>query len=458
VTDESARQTVLFPDLLGKPVTATFDEPHSSSDGGALLLRTIDRRLQLTETLAAAMTDGREDGKVRHTLHDLIAQRVYAIACGYPDGNDADALAEDPIQKLLLGRDPIEGMRLASQPTISRFENRVTRRALFRLGHALADTVLTHHQRRLRGRARLITVDLDPTEDRTHGEQQLTLFNGHYRSWCYLPLLAFVTFDREPEQHLVAAVLRPGLAGATDGTVGLLRRLVPWLRRLFPGARIRVRLDGGFASPIVFDLLEILQVEYVVAMGENSVLTRAAEPYLAQIRERATTAHETTKTYGECQYRSGGWSHHRRVIIKAEITCLSGRAPIDNPRFIVTNLAQTPRWIYEQIYCARGEIENRIKELKGGLQIDRTSCCQFWPNQLRVLLTAAAYVLMQELRRQAARTAYARAQVLTLRERLFKLGARVAVSVRRVVVHLPTVCPSLHAWRAIALACGASPG
>jgi hypothetical protein len=458
VTDESARQTVLFPDLLDKPVTATFDEPHSSSDGGAILLKTIDRRLQLTERLAAAMTDGRDDGKVRHTLHDLIAQRVYAIACGYPDGNDADALAEDPIQKLLLGRDPITGMRLASQPTISRFENRVTRRALFSLGEALAETVLTHHQRRLRGRARLITIDLDPTEDRTHGEQQLTLFNGHYRSWCYLPLLAFVSFDREPEQHLVAAVLRPGLAGAVEGTVGVLGRLIPWLRDLFPGARLRVRLDGGFATPVLFDLLEIWGVEYVVAMGENPALARAAAPYLEQIRDRATTAHETTKTYGECQYRTQSWPHTRRVIIKAEITCLRGRAPIDNPRFIVTNLRQTAPWIYERIYCARGEIENRIKEVKGGLQIDRTSCCRFWANQLRVLLTAAAYVLMQELRRQAASTRYARAQVTTLRERLFKLGARVAVSVRRVVVHLPAACPSIHAWHAIALACGASPG
>jgi len=458
VTDESARQTVLFSDLLDKPVTATFDEPHSSSDGGAILLKTIDRRLALTETLASAMIDVRDDGKVRHTLHDLLAQRVYAIACGYPDGNDADALAEDPIQKLLLGRDPVDGMRLASQPTISRFENRATRRALLRLGEALAERVLTHHQRRLRGRARLITIDLDPTEDRTHGEQQLTLFNGHYRSWCYLPLLAFVTFDREEDQHLVAALLRPGLAGATDGTLALLARLVPWVRRLFPGARVRVRLDGGFASPVVFDLLETLAVEYVVAMGENPVLTRAAEPYLAQIRDDATTAHETTKTYGECQYRSGSWPHDRRVIIKAEVTCLRGRSPIDNPRFVVTNLRQTPRWIYEHIYCARGEIENRIKELKGGLHVDRTSCTRFWPNQLRVLLTAAAYVLLQELRRRAARTPYARAQVTTLRERLFKLGARVTASVRRVVLHLPAACPSLRAWRAIALACGASPG
>lgn len=458
MTDESARQTVLFSDLLDKPVTATFDEPHSSSDGGAILLKTVDRRLTLTETLASVLTDARDDRKVRHTLHELIAQRVYAIACGYPDANDADALADDPIQKLLVGRDPIHGPRLASQPTISRFENRAAPRALFRVGEALADVVLTHHQRRLRGRARLITIDLDPTEDRTHGEQQLTLFNGHYRSWCYLPLLAFVTFDQEPDQHLVAAVLRPGLAGPVDGTIGVLGRLIPWLRDLFPGARLRVRLDGGFATPVLFDLLEIWGVEYLVAMGENAVLTRAAAPYLEQIRERATTAHETTKTYGECQYRSGSWPRARRVIIKAEITCLRGRTPVDNPRFVVTNLRHTPHWIYERIYCARGEIENRIKELKGGLQIDRTSCSHFWPNQLRVLLTAAAYVLMQELRRQAAHTPYARAQVTTLRERLFKLGARLTVSVRRVVVHLPLACPSLRAWRAIALACGASPG
>ncbi len=457
MTDESARQTVLFPDLFHKPVTATFDEPHSSSDGGAILLKAIDRRLRLTEVLAAAFTDARDDSKVRHTLHDLIAQRVYAIACGYPDANDADALAEDPIQKLLLGRDPIEGAPLASQPTISRFENAATRRALFGMGEALADTVLQHHHRRLRGRARVITLDVDATDDPTHGAQQLALFNGHYATWCYLPLLAFVTFNHEAEQYLVAALLRPGTAGATDGTPGLLGRLIPSLRDLFPGARIRVRLDGGFATPLVFDLLEILGVEYLIAMGENRALTRAARPYLEQIREAATTTHETTKTYGECAYRTQSWSHERRVIIKAEITCLAGHEPEDNPRFVVTNLPQTPKWIYEEIYCARGEIENRIKELKA-LDIDRTSCCRFWANQLRVLLTAAAYVLIQELRRLAAGTVYARAQVPTVRERLFKLGARLVVSARRVVVHLPVACPSLPAWCTIARACGASPG
>ncbi len=457
MTDESARQTVLFPDLFHKPVTVTFDEPHSSSDGGALLLKAIDDRLKLTDALAAAVCDGRDVARIDHSLRDLLAQRIYGIACGYPDANDADALAEDPIQKLLLGRDPVSGARLASQPTLSRFENRASPRWLFRLGETLADLVLTHHQRRLRGRARLITLDLDATDDPTHGEQQLTFFNGHYDTWCYLPLLAFVTFDHEAEQHLVTALLRPGNAAGTAGAVALLNRLIPWLRDLFPGARIRVRLDGGFAAPLLFDILEIFGVEYMVAMGENAVLTRAAAPYLDQIREAATAAHETTKTYGECRYRTQKWPHERRVIIKAEVTCLAGRDPQDNPRFVVTNLKQTPRWIYEQVYCARGEIENRIKELKA-LDLDRTSCCRFWANQLRVLLTAAAYVLIQELRRRAARTAYARAQVSTLRERLFKLGARLVVSVRRVVVHLPIACPSLPAWCTIARACGASPG
>jgi hypothetical protein len=458
VTDESARQTVLFPDLLDKPVLAAFDEPHTSSDGGAILLKAIDRKLKLTDALTASVRDARDEAKVQHTLRDLMAQRIYGIACGYPDANDADALAEDPLQKLLLGRDPISGERLASQPTLSRFENRATTRSLYRMAEALMSTVVGHHQRRLHGRARRITVDLDATDDPTHGAQQLSFFNGHYDTWCYLPLLAFVTFNDEPDQYLVAAMLRPGNAGGADGVPGLLKRLLLCLWQAFPKAQIRVRLDGGFATPFVFDLLDTAKVEYVVAMGANSVLTREAAPYLEQIRGAATAAHETTKTYGECQYRTRSWPHHRRVIIKAEIVCLVGRDPQDNPRFVVTNLRQTPQWIYEKVYCARGEIENRIKELHDGLQIDRTSCSRFLPNQLRVLLTAAAYVLMQELRRRARRTAYARAQVTTLRERFFKLGVRLVVSVRRVVLHLPAACPSLHAWRSIALACGASTG
>lgn len=459
MTDESARQTVLFADLFDKPLVAAFDQPHSSSDGGAILLKAIDRRLGLTAALAASLSDDRDPRKIRHALHDLIAQRLFAIACGYPDANDADALADDPVQKLLVGRDPVAGDRLASQPTLSRFENRVSRRALVRLGEAIVDTVVRDQRRRRRGRADLMTLDLDVTDDPTHGAQQLTFFNGHYDTWCYLPLLAFVTFDHEAEQHLLAAVLRPGNAPATAGVVSLLRRLLGRLRAAFPHARYRVRLDGGFASPVVFDFLDAAGVEYVVGMGSNPALKRAAEPYMGALREAAARTHETTKTYGDCQYQTrASWPHPRRVLIKAEVTCLVGRAPEDNPRFVVTNLAGPPQALYEEIYCRRGEIENRIKELHDGLQIDRTSCSRFWANQVRVLLTAAAYVLMQDLRRRAAGTACARAQVTTLRDRLLKLGAHLVVSVRRLVLHLPAACPSVATWCRIARALGAAPG
>ncbi len=458
MTDESARQTVLFPDLFDKPLTAAFDQPNASSDGGAVLLKAIDRRLGLTAALSATMADGRDAAKTRHAIGDLVAQRIFALACGYPDANDADTLADDPVQKLLLDRDPVRGARLASQPTLSRFENAASARGLCRFGKALAATVLRHHRRRLRRRVQRITIDLDVTDDPTHGEQQLTFFNGHYDSWCYLPLLAFVTFDDEVEQYLVAALLRPGNAAGMAGVLGLLKRLILLTWDLFPTARVRVRLDGGFASPLLFDMLEAAGVEYVVAMGENPVLRRAAAPYLAQVREVAVAYHQTTKTYGECQYRTRSWPQERRVIIKAEVVCLAGRDPQDNPRFVVTNLPDAPQVIYEDIYCQRGEIENRIKELHDGVQIDRTSCSRFWANQLRVLLAAAAYALLQELRRRAAGTACARAQVTTLRDRLFKLGAHLTVSVRRIVLHLPSACPHAVTWCRLAQRLGAVPG
>lgn len=450
MNDDTIAQTVLFPDLVAKPLVATFDQAHASSDGGAILLKAADRRLQLTTRLAACLSDSRDPTRVTHALADMVAQRVFGIACGYPDANDGDRLAEDPIQKLLLGRHPVEGQALASQPTVSRFENGVGPRALYRLGRELAAGVIDRHRRRLRGRARRITIDLDVTDDPTHGAQQLTFFHGHYDTWCYLPLLAFLTFDDEPEQYLCAALLRPGNAATSVGATGLLARLCALLRQAFPGTRLRVRLDGGFAHPAVLDQLDAAGVEYVVAMAENAVLTRHAEPLMADVRPQVAATGATAHVYGETPYAAGTWRAPRRVIIKAEVVHLAGRDPRDNPRFVITNLRQTPRWIYEHIYCQRGEIENRIKELHHGLEIDRTSCTRFWANQLRVLLTAAAYVLMQELRLHAARTAYARAQVTTLRDRLLKLGARVVASARRFVLHLPRACPDIRAWQTIA--------
>ncbi len=304
-----------------------------------------------------------------------------------------------------------------------------------------------------------MTIDLDPTDDPTHGAQQLTFFNGHYDSWCYLPLLAFLTFNDEAEQYLCAAILRPGNAPATRGARGTLIRLLDLLRVAFPRARFLVRLDGGFATPEILDRLDAEPgVEYVVAMAENAVLTRVAAPTMVEARIQSEASGQTEHVYTEARYAAKTWPHERRVVIKAEVVRLSGRAPRDNARFVITNLRQTPRFVYERVYCARGDIENRIKELHDGLQLGRTSCCRFWPNQFRVLLTAAAYVLMQELRLRAARTTCARAQVTWLRERLLKLGVHVVVSVRRIVLHLPIATPHLEAWRHIALALGARAG
>ena len=458
MNQRTTTQCLLFPDILDKPVVAQFDQDHASSDGGALLLKAADRRLGLIDTLSCCLPDERDPGKVHHELSDLVSQRVYGLACGYADCNDAARLAEDPIHKALLGRDPIDGDALASQSTLSRFENAVGPKDLYRFGEALADLVIRRHRKRLRGKAGRITIDLDPTDDPTHGQQQLSFFNGYYDSWCYLPVLGFVSFNDEVEQYLFTAVLRSGKATAKLGAVGILRRVIDRLRDAFPGVRLFVRLDGGFACPEVLDFLDDQpRLDYVVAIAKNSVLKRRAKRLMGQARRRSRGSKKTERVFGECRYAAKKWSYKRRVVIKAEVTRLEGREPKDNPRFVVTNLRSTPRTVYQR-YRERGEVENRIKELHYGLQIDRTSCTSFWANQFRVLLTAAAYVLMQELRLQAKRTGCARAQVSTLRERLLKIGVWIEVSVRRIVLHLPTSFPFKHDWRRVAVALGARPG
>jgi hypothetical protein len=458
LADDNTTQCWLFSDLAKRAVTVRFDQERGSSDGGAVLLGAADRRLGLSEALSGCLRDERDPQRVVHEIGDLIRQRVYAIACGYPDGNDAARLSSDPVHKLLVGRDPVGEEDLASQPTLSRFENAADRADLFRMGEALADRVIERHRRRRRGRARVVTIDLDQTDDPAHGQQQLALFNGYYGEWCYLPLLGFVSFDDEADQYLVAALLRPGNSPDKVGSLGVLSRLLPRLRAAFPKARLRVRLDAGFAAPEVLDFLDEQGVDYAVAIGKNSILLRRAGRHMAQARRLSKASEKTEKVYAETLYAAKTWPHRRRIIIKAEVTRHPGRDPKDNPRFVVTNMAQTPRWVYKEFYCQRGEIENRIKELHHGLEIDRTSCSRFLANQFRVLLTAAAFVLMQELRLHAARTSLARAQVWTLRDRLLKVGAHLAVSVRRFVIHLPASYPFLGPWGRLATSLGARSG
>jgi Transposase DDE domain group 1 len=455
-TDCIPQVTFEFYDKL-KPVVARFDQAQASTDGGAVLLKAVDDRLRLTEQLAAGLVDRRDPDKVQHPVRDLLRQRIFGLACGYEDGNDAARLANDPLHKLAVGRDPVTGAALASQPTLSRFENAGSPWALGRMGRTVAATVIAHHRERLKGQAQRITIDLDPTDDPTHGQQAFTFFNGHYDTWCYLPLVATLTFNDEAEQYLVAIVLRPGNSPATRGARGLLRTLVRQLRRAFPGAALRVRVDGGFAGNEWLDLLETQRVEYVVGLASNARLMRRAGRLVGEAYGLSKYSGHTEHVFGETSYAARSWAHRRRVIIKAEVVRLPGRDPKWNPRFVVTNLREAPAAVYA-IYCQRGDMENRLKELHDGLALGRTSCSQFWANQFRVLLTTAAYVLLQELRRQAQGTACAHAQVATLRERLLKLAVWVERSVRRVVLHLPHCAPWGDTWRRVAVAVGATAG
>jgi hypothetical protein len=441
---------------LPQPVVARFDQAHASSDGGAVLLKALDDRLGLTARLAASLTDRRQASKVAHELIELVRQRVYGIACGYADCNDAARLAADPVHKLLLERDPLTGPALASQPTLSRFENAVGWPALYLASVGLADLVIEHHRARLQGRAHRITIELDPTDDPTHGQQEFTFFNGHYDTWCYLPLVATLTFNAEPRQYLVAAVLRPGNSPAPRGAIGLLTRLVRRLRAAFPRAILRIRLDGGFASPEVLEFLDAEGVEYIVAMASNARLVKRSRRLMGRVRRLSKASGETEHLYGETRYAARTWKSKRRVIFKAEVVRHPGRAPKDNPRFVITNLPDPPEAVY-QIYCGRGDMENRLKELHQGLALDRTSCHRFTANQFRVLLIAAAYILFQTLQAHTPGTACAGAQVSTLRERLLKLAAWVERSVRRIVLHLPTSYPWMTTWRQLALRIGATP-
>ncbi len=359
-------------------VVAQFDTAHATTDAGLVLLKALDEKLGLTARLAAALRDPREPGKVRHSYTDLVRERVFALACGCEDANDAARLAHDPVHKLALDRDPLTGDALAAQRTLSRFENAIDSKSLYCMGDALADLVIdTERRRRQQRRPRLVTIDLDPTDDPTHGQQQLTFFHGYYKTWCYLPLVATIASDDEAEQHLVGIVLRPGNAGAADGAVSLLGRLIPKLRRAFAGARIRVRLDGGFTEPELYTFLEEERVQYVIAIPGNSKLLKLAEPRLVEARRLSGETDESVQVFDEVRYATKRWKTERRVVIKAEVVRLGDRLPRDNARFVVTNLRLRPKRVYD-VYRQRGDQENRIKELKLDLRWVARAARGFW--------------------------------------------------------------------------------
>jgi len=422
--------------LVGKQVIGEFAGGDISSDGGLMLIAAADRRLGLTRRLAACLGDTRQASKVRHSTAELLAQRVYQIAAGYEDCNDAADLRRDPVLKTAVGRLPRTGPDLASQPTLSRFENGVGRRELWRMAQVLVEAFLAQHAGE---RPRRIILDFDATDDETHGQQQFAEFHGYYDEHCYLPLLVTAQVDDGP-QELVVALLRRGRAHAGRNAVAVLRRLVARLRAQWPGVELVVRGDSGFALPELYDWCEAHGVHYLIGLAKNPRLLALAQPHLEAARAAYRETGEKVRRLHEGRYAAEGWPHERRVLLKAEVTEQG-----DNPRFVVTDLAGDADELY-RLYAARGEMENRIKELKADLAIDRTSCHRFAANQFRVLLHATAYVLLCYLRTGLRGTRLAKAQVGTLQRALLKLGVRVRETARRVWLGFASSCPAQDLW------------
>ena len=441
---QSTTDPLRFDTLAGVPLVAAFDGGRLTSDGGLPWLAEADAALGLCAALAGCIPDWRRRRAV-HSLETLVRQRVLQIASGYADQNDAATLRADPLLKLACGRLPDSGRDLASQPTPSRLENAADRRAAERLAAALVELYV-----RERGRAGAparVLLDLDGTDDPAHGHQEGVRYHGYYDQHMYHPLLVF---DGDTG-HLITAVLRPGNAHASRFAVLVLRRLARRLRAAWPGVAVELRADSGFAVPRLYAWCEAHAVRYTIGLVPNPRLEALAAPLLAEAQARsADQAGAKVRLAGEAAYQAASWPRPRRVVYKAEAL---ERGP--NTRFVVTTRPDPPLALYDW-YVTRGEPENWIKDLKLALAADRLSDHRFWPNQFRLLLHAAAYWLLDTLRRWLAATDAARLRLDTLRLRLLKIGGRVWELVGRVRLALASSHPAEPLWLHLATRPGRS--
>ena len=427
---------LVFPSVENKIVVGSFDGGDVTSDTGLFLLREADRKIGLIKSMAEAMEDRRDQDQVKHKVFEMLRARVYGIAAGYEDANDLDTLRNDPALKAVCDRLPVSGNKLASQPTISRFENAITRKDLLCVGMMVAERVISD----LPVYTSRVIIDVDPSDDPCHGQQEFECFNGYYDEHCYVPLYVHVT-GSDGRQRLVCALLRPGNAHATKGLYGVLRRVVGLLRDRFPDVKIILRGDSAFGVGDVIEFCEGLNIDYILGLRGNNRLHILSTPAQMDACLKYRWEGNGCREYGEFSYKAGPWKKQRRVVVKAEIT----RGEL-NPRFVVTSLTEkSPKEVYE-FYCGRGEQENRIKEMKLDLQSGRTSCHKFLANQFRLLLHTASCALMGVLQRCLDGTKWAKAQAGTIRLRLLKVGARITESYRRVCVHMPTSFPEKEAW------------
>jgi Transposase DDE domain group 1 len=420
------------------PLDASFDGGRLTSDGGLPWLAQAESTLGLCAAFARVIPDWRR-GSVRHSLETLIRQRVFQIACGYADQDDADFLRTDPLLKLVCGRLPDTGADLASQPTLSRLENAVNCRACYRLAVALGERYL--RQRERDGVPTRIVLDLDGTDDPTYGQQEGSAYHGYYRQHMYHPLLVF---DGETGQ-LITAVLRPGNSHGSAGVVAILKRVVRALRARWPTVSIELRMDSGGAVPAIYDWCEQEAITYTIGLITNPRLTALAAPLAADAqRQQAATGVEKVRLLGEISYQAASWDHPRRVVIKAEAL---PKGP--NTRFVVTTRADAPEALYAW-YVARGAGENWIKDLKVACFADRLSDHRFWANQFRLLLHAAAYWLLDTLRRWLVHRAVPPLQLDTLRVAVLKIGGRVWQLSDRIRLRLASSHPGQPLWQHLA--------
>jgi hypothetical protein len=416
-----------FATLNGRRVEADFSGGALTTDAGALLLREADKRLGLLDALDHCLPDPRDPALITHPQRALLAQRVFGIAAGYEDLNDHQRLRHDPLWQALAEYDPDPDQPLASAPTLCRLENRASRAALVRMAAALVEQFIASHQRP----PQCPVLDFDATDDPVHGAQEGRFFHGYYDAYCFLPLYVFCG------EQLLVAYLRPSNIDASLHARAILNLLVRRLRRAWPEVRIIVRGDSGFCRWRLMRWCDSHGVGYILGLARNSRLQDLAAPLMSEAAARWEATRQPQRLFGTLSYAAGSWDRPRRVIVKAE-----HNAGGDNPRFVVTNLPGDPQGLYDEVYCARGEMENRIKEQQLMLFADRTSCHKFLANQFRLLLSAAAYVLVEAVRRLGlAGTELARAQVSTIRLRLFKVAGLVQVSVRRVYVRLASGFP-----------------
>ena len=415
----------------GKQLQVAFDGGLQSSDGGVLLLREVERKLGLARRLAGVIPDWRDPESISHAMADMLRFRMFAIAAGYEDADDCDALRQDPIFKLAAGRGPETGAALCSQPTMSRLENRVSWRTLARLQAALIDQFCASWAK---VPAR-IDLDIDDSWDAVHGGQQLALFNAHHDGYGFLPIHIYEASSGK----LVAAILRPGKTPSGEEVRKVLKHMIRRIRTHWPKVEIMVRGDSHYGRPEAMDWCEDNRVSYCFGLGTNAVLAALAAPLNegAAVRRLRKGAKAKVRRYGDLRYAAKAWRRERRVVARIE----ASERGCDT-RFVVTNLADKPQRLYECVYCARGQMENLIKSHKRHLASDRTSCTSALANQFRLVLHSAAYVLLHALRAAAPKRSFWRtAQFDTLRLRLLKLGARVVEKATRIKVMLPAACP-----------------